>query len=92
MRSPAFLLIVLAAIGAASFVAGDGGRTVGLLRHDEGTFAGYTLLAVPEPFLVPNVAGSADSLSVSLLSTTPLSGRLTLRLRSQAIDEPGDKL
>ena len=45
MRNLAVLLIALAAIGAASLAAGDGGRTVGLFRHDEGTLAGYTLFA-----------------------------------------------
>jgi hypothetical protein len=45
MRYLIVLFVILAGIGAASLASGDSGRTVGLLRNDEGTFSGYTLFA-----------------------------------------------
>ena len=64
MRNLAVLLILLAGIGAASLAARDGGRTVGLLRHDDGAFDGYTLFKPARILGIPPTAYLIDKTGI----------------------------
>ena len=61
VRNLAVLLIVLAGIGAASLAAGDGGRTVGLVRNDPGASDGYTLFKPARILGIPPTAYLIDN-------------------------------